>query len=420
MIDWRKKTMNPGAMDAMKSLELSNLGAIAQAQRILKENAICTSITATEQKRAEEIKRLIDPYDDIRELHRQKIDMQATIESAKRIGGLSNFAGLDLKNYHSLSRSFDQYSDRAKQYEMSFRAPHVDEIAKLMESIQVTHGSAAFYAQQYFDNIGSQLALFKSMSNPWMREIEAQYSATALMELHGLGTMLRTVHGFDEAMTTVLRLDFGDWRDSISFPQIVFDDPVARTEFYVERGFNVALTDFPDKAFQESLVLVRLDSAHDEQIEWPEGMLAVDSSEDAAFERTNKCHNYLQRLERRLRQFIDEAMTAQYGETWPKLRLPPVMLEAWEHKKSRAVNSGVIISMYIEVADFTDYETIICHKEHWRLIFEARFKRKESVRESFQRLLPIRLSTMHARFVTKEDELYVLAESTRLLRALSG
>ncbi|KQB60781.1 MULTISPECIES: hypothetical protein [Acidovorax] len=76
--------------------------------------------------------------------------------------------------------------------------------------------------------------------------------------------------------------------------------------------------------------------------------------------------------------------------------------------------------MFIEAADFTDYEAIICRKDHWREVFQGRFKRQESVRESFQRLYPIRLAAMHARFVTKEDELYLAAEGMRLLSAISG
>jgi hypothetical protein len=282
-------------------------------------------------------------------------------------------------------------------------------------------GAIAAYALQHMDVIASQRDLVASMSRPWMREIDAARSTAALMELHGLGSALRSVQGFDEVLTKALRSDLGDWRDRISFPPTVFDDPHARTEFYVERGFNSSLTDFPEEAFQECLVRVGLlDTDLQDGDEWAEAMHAVDPVEDAAFRRTNKCHNLLQRLERRLRQFIDAAMTERYGADWPKKRLPPDMLDLWESKKSRAENAGVVLTMFIEVADFTDYERIICRKDHWREVFQGRFKRPESVRESFQRLHPIRLATMHARFVTKEDELYVLAESRRLLGAIGS
>ena len=39
--------------------------------------------------------------------------------------------------------------------------------------------------------------------------------------------------------------------------------------------------------------------------------------------RTNAARNQLQRLERMLRKFIDEQMTAAFGADWPKHRVMP-------------------------------------------------------------------------------------------------
>lgn len=340
------------------------------------------------------------------------------IDAAKQQESLATRFTADIKAAQAFSKNLDHYRDIAKQLEPSFRLPQFAEVSRLLTDMRLNHDSAAAYAREHFGGIAAQKELITSMSRPWLREMEAARSATALVELHGIGLTVRSKQGFDDIVTTALRADLGDWRDAISFPSVVFDDPVARTEFYIERGFNNALTDFPEKSFQESLVLVGLGIEEEYVAEWPEEMHAVDAIEEAAFRRTNKCHNYLQRLERRLRQFIDDAMTTQYGSDWPKKRLSPQMLESWENKKTKALNAGVVLTLFIEVADFTDYEAIICRGDHWKEVFEHRFKRKESVRESLQRLYPIRLATMHARFVTKDDELYVLAESTRLLGAI--
>jgi len=51
-------------------------------------------------------------------------------------------------------------------------------------------------------------------------------------------------------------------------------------------------------------------------------------------------------------------------------------------------------------------------------VFKAIFRRKESVRESWQRLYPIRLSTMHACLISQDDELYLAAEVKRILMAI--
>ena len=71
----------------------------------------------------------------------------------------------------------------------------------------------------------------------------------------------------------------------------------------------------------------------------------------------------------------------------------------------------------IAYADFTDYVLVICRRDNWR-IFKRYFGREESVRESFQRLYPIRLDTMHARQITHEDELFLYVETRRLGAAM--
>ncbi len=397
---------------------LEGNSATAYTQRLLHERSFGTTIAAMELQRLEEINRLLNPYEGIQKLLRSESDVRAAVESAGQHADLTARVNLDRQTAQAFAKHLEQYRDIAKQHEAVFRLPHTAEAAGLFADMERYGGTVAAYARKHMDDLVSERNLILSMTQPWVHDAEVARSANALIELQGLGSALRSVRGFDEALTVALRADLGDWRDRISIPQIVIDDPDARTALYVERGFNLSLTNFPEGAFQESLVRVGLDPDAQDVIECPESMHAMDAAEEMAFQRTNKCHNYLQRLERRLRQFIDEAMTAQYGADWPKKRLAPQMLESWESKKSRSESCGVILTTFIEVADFTDYEAIICRKDHWREVFQARFKRQESVRESFQRLYPIRLATMHARFVTKEDVIYVLAESRRLLSAI--
>lgn len=48
------------------------------------------------------------------------------------------------------------------------------------------------------------------------------------------------------------------------------------------------------------------------------------------------------------------------------------------------------------------------------------FERQESVRESFQRLYPVRNDTMHARPITQDDELLLYVEGKRLMRRIAA
>lgn len=309
-----------------------------------------------------------------------------------------------------------EVGDLLRKHESMFRLPQAFEVARLINADHL--GAVAKFAQQQAQFIDEQKKALEAITTPWLRKVDATRSVTAFLELQGIGNALKTIQGFDPDLTVALRQDFGDWRDKITFPEAVFTDPVARTDFYEDRGFNSSLTDFPEVAFHQSLAIAGL---NDEYIDFELFGAVISRSvgpeEEAGLRRTNKCHDWLQRFERILRQFIDEKMTAQYGSTWPKKRLPPELYDRWVYKKQRAENNGENLKI-IEAADFTDYEIIICRDDNWREVFKPKFKRKESVRESFQRLQPIRIATMHARIVTKEDELYLYAEILRLSGAI--
>ena len=401
------------ACDVAKRGQIAEESTVASVRRLLQQDSLGSAVA--EFRRVEEMRKLMDPCADIQKTLMQNSGVVDALKTLKRQDSLAGYAAKfrpELDAAKAILKQTTLLQDVRMQAADLFRIPLASEAAEMLKVLQ--SGTVAAYAKQLTAIDTTQAAALASMSSPWMRDLEGQRSASALLELHGLGNALRLVQGFDHGLTVALRADFGDWRDTITFPEVVFEDPVARTNLYVERGFNTALTDFPDLAFREGLVRAGLDDDPD----WDNQTQEQDPEQEADFRRANKCHSHLQRLERGLRKFINEAMTAQYGSDWPKKRLPPQLLEAWEFKKSRAESDGVVITMFIDVADFSDYADIICRKDHWREVFQVRFKRPESVRESFQRLHPIRLATMHSRPVTKADELYTLAETMRLLSAI--
>jgi len=440
-----------------KAMQQSALGTVAEVNRYLKENS-ATAAMEKILKRDQELMRIIDPLKDMRRHLEENSASAAIAMNFKRDQDLLRAATSpfqDAQRYleessvsamlaKAIYRNEDlireavrglppretisaviaaglekqQQETRAllKSHEAMFRLPQAFEATRLLDLYQV--GAVAEFAQRHAQDILARQRSLEAITTPWLHRVESARSVTAILELQGIGNALRTIKGFDPGLTAALRLDLGDWRDKITFPESVFIDPVARTDFYVTRGFNTALTDFPEAAFRQSLDLADLDGEIlDFEPYGPVVQPSADPEEEAGLQRTNKCHDRLQRFERRLRQFIDDAMTAQYGPNWPRKRLAPELYEQWKLKKQRAESSGVVLT-FIEVADFTDYETIICKQDHWREIFETRFKKKESVRESLQRLQPIRLAAMHARIVTKEDELYLVAEVVRLFSAI--
>jgi hypothetical protein len=306
--------------------------------------------------------------------------------------------------------------ESARQLADSFRLAQVGEISQLLARADPAAGSAAAFARSQLGATSIQDALAQ-IASPWIRDVDAIRSVSAFAELQGIGQMLRSAQKpFEDPIADALRVDLGDWRQQIEIPRAVIVDPVARADFYVERGFDRSLTDFPDAAWEEGLVVAGFVIGVD-ALELPEGLQTANPVEEAGLQRTNRCHDVLQRLERRLRDFIDAAMTSEYGPNWHK-QLDPLTRNNWEQRKAASEKAGEPVVRLIDFADFTDYVRIIIRKDHWNAVFEAKFQRKESVQESFQRLFPIRLAAAHARLVTKEDQLFVLAEATRLLKAL--
>ena len=260
---------------------LADAGNFAQAQRLLRENSTMTSFSAKELLRIEVIGTRLDPYKDVRELLHTNVSIQAVIDAAKQHENLTASLANSLQTAQLFSTQLERYRHITTQHEANFRLPQTGEVARLLADMRFDNGSVAAFARKHLGDIAAQTNLITSMSRPWLQEIEAARSAAALLELHGIGSALQSTQGFDDTLTIALRADLGDWRDRITFPSLVFDDPVARTEFYIERGFNSALTDFPDDTFQESLVMFGLDTDVQEVVDWPEAMHATDDIEES-------------------------------------------------------------------------------------------------------------------------------------------
>jgi hypothetical protein len=111
-------------------------------------------------------------------------------------------------------------------------------------------------------------------------------------------------------------------------------------------------------------------------------------------------------------------MRVAYGETWMKHQLPSGMLDAWRGKWDTAVKAGETEHPLTDYADFADYRQIIERNDNWNSVFKPIFGRPEDVRESFQRPVPVRIATMHARIVTLEDETLLVVETKRIVRAI--
>ena len=217
-----------------------------------------------------------------------------------------------------------------------------------------------------------------------------------------------------------LRNSLGDWRDPITWPENIWNDFGARVDFYIDLGFDANLTDLPVPAFLEATAVADIRTEPPSLVEaYGPPVLAVhDPDEEEGLARTNEAHGWLQRLESHLRRFIDSEMNKAFGADWPRHQLPNNKYDEWKTKKEAADRSGAPSRPLIAYADFTDYALVICKRDNWGQVFSPVFERPESVRESFQRLHPIRLDTMHARPITQDDELLLYVEAKRLMQRI--
>ena len=258
-----------------------------------------------------------------------------------------------------------------------------------------------------------------SLTAPWLSTTDASVSFSGFCELHGIGQQLRQSAAFDADAAGRLRLVLGDWRDPVDWPTPIFEDSQARTRFYLDRGLDPALSDFPAEAFDQIIASAGLKDAPPPFLFDYSGDTDADhEDEEAGFARTNAAHDRLQRFETHIRRFIEQQLRGISGDNWVKERVPPHIRKDWREKQQRARDSGEPDRPVIAYADFTHYEQIILRKDNWQDVFAPAFTRKTLVQESFQRLYPIRVCAMHARIVTQDDELYLYVETKRLLAAI--
>jgi len=297
----------------------------------------------------------------------------------------------------------------SKKFAEQFRMPELTEFSRLVkEAATASKFIVGFGAFEMPDSAVTKA--MQSMHSPWLLRDDVMRSAHAFAEMQKIGLALGTVAPFDEGFAQSLRGALGDWRDVTTLPTPIFDNVIARTDFYIDLGFDSSLTDFTVEAFDESAELAGLAS---------DSRDGEDEGEEIGLLRTNRAHGQLLRFECNVRRFIDTVMKTEFGDDWLKRQLPDGMHASWEKKRSIALEKGEAEQPLIAYADFTDYIRIIERRDNWARVFGAIFKRQSDVQESFIRLFPVRICTMHARFITLEDEFLLRVETRRVTRAIS-
>ncbi|TFH47639.1 MAG: hypothetical protein E4H01_07915 [Lysobacterales bacterium] len=322
----------------------------------------------------------------------------------------------ELRRNNLVGIEFKRIQDSLAATESKLRFPEIAGIAKQLQGLDTIRISDTL--ARYQTQASEFQSAIQAMRAPWLDIQNKLNSLGGFAALQGIGHALRTMPAFDTGLTKALRIDLGDWTGRFNWPQSIFSDPLARTSFYKERGFNPALTAFPARAFGQSLTIAGLKGVPPPVRDDEAALAEENGEEESAFQRNNRAHDWLQRFEYRMRKFVDAHMTLAFGANWIKHQVPGDIRMAWLEKREKAKQNGEAGRPLIAYADFTDYQRIVTRADNWEKVFRAFFVRRSSIEESFRRLYPIRICTMHARPITQDDELFLLVEVRRIMAAI--
>lgn len=298
-----------------------------------------------------------------------------------------------------------------------FRTPNRDEIRSLAEqALAATNWKVE--AILGADLLSAQVrGAFDAIQTPWLHDQHALMSARSMAELQVLGLAARDAP-FTTAAVDTLRARLGDWRDPIAVDPLWTETP-RRLELYASVGLDRGLAAFPELAFERGLDLAGLPAVTDDHDEDESATEDGDTEELAPdYRRAQAAFPILQRFELEVRAFISLTMESTHGTNWVRTNVPGPMRDQWVARRAAAEHDGAASRPLHEYADFTDYKVIIEKGDNWTAAFKWVFGRQEDVRESFQRLFPLRIATMHARGLSQEDVLLLRVETGRILRAI--
>jgi hypothetical protein len=258
-------------------------------------------------------------------------------------------------------------------------------------------------AERFIRDAGRLEQLKKEMlriRRPWVDADAPSASVTAFVEVSALTTAVSNLPAGSRAVVEAVRTELGDLRDSDSVPDEVTDDPVLRSAYRLDAGFDPAI------GALTPAVMARL-------LRGQPGLSRIEGAVDQ--DRLHAIlHAQMRRLELKLRRFIDERMKAAAGSKWIRQRVCPKIQQRWIERREVDAAEGRPACPLIEYAGFEDYRLIIERKDNWEQAFKPAFGTRPPILEALRRLSLIRNPLAHFRTVTVDDLIEFAAERRRL------
>jgi hypothetical protein len=345
-------------------------------------------------------------------------------EQAKAIGSSRHLAGLsanEMNRLHGAIGAFDGfrrnplYTDAARHLtefkpNALYRGLHSDELRRLAASFRTNPLLADDLASFAVSN--RLLRQMGEMNQPWINKDNPTRSIAGFAEMQNVGATLLSRPAYEDVVSDAVRHALGDWR-GVRIPSIEkFVDPVFSNDFYAQHGIQTELTDFSTPAFEEGMELAGFRPLTDVDLNKPVDALEI------SFERNNKAHDRLQRIEYHMRRFIEGVLTKAHEGKWVKRGVPKTLSERWKDKHAEDVNAGrKPRASLIDYAEFSDLWQIMEPGSNWPL-FAGNFPNKEDAQISFRRLHIIRIQVAHSVLLNNTHALMLQVEGTLVMGAI--
>ena len=241
------------------------------------------------------------------------------------------------------------------------------------------------------------------LRRPWVDVEHPARSVGAYIEARALQDVIASSPPQSRAVVAAVRAELGDYRETGPIPEVVAADPMLRSAFRIDAGFDTDLSSLPPailaKIFAPGAGIARNAEADPEALE--------------AF-----VHRRVKQVEKKLRLFIIAAMTAAIGPQWVKQRVDGKTRLRWKERRQVDVDNSRRPGALLDYAGFEDYRSIIDRNDNWEEVFEPIFKFRVSILETLRRLSLIRNPDAHFRVVTIDDLIDLVSEAGRLDRWL--
>ena len=247
-----------------------------------------------------------------------------------------------------------------------------------------------------------------SIHSAWTRPDDLGVSMLGFARIARLSDAVHDALPFSREVAKLVTDEIGNGADTAEDAT-----PSERDAAAIEAGLQLDLIAFPEAAYGE----VVFAAGFRFRIR-PTPVPAALEAPDAGAAYSAHYSATLIDLERRLRQFVEDKLSAIEGPPWVKRRVSESLRKRWSERQQEERETGRQVYSPIQYADFMDLADVIVQGNNWKQAFEPIFGSKDDLLVSLRRLHPVRKAIAHGRPLGRSDVLTLVSEATRILRAL--